>query len=144
MLILVNFHHAQKRFNNTSDVPTIRPVYGKQLINLAQRHPHELMVMVGQLFMEKFNLCGSVVHWYLHAQLWKIASCQGMMITLMMKNQIARVIWHLMDIQCQKVRVIMSECIPYIRQCIVLVPEWLSNIVISLYFNDSYHALRVK
>ena len=46
----------------TSDMPTIRPVYGKQLIKLDQGHPKQLMVMVGQLFMEKFNLCGSVVH----------------------------------------------------------------------------------
>ena len=46
-----------------------------------------------------------------------------MMTTLMMKNQIARLIWHLMNIECQKVRVIMSEYIPYIGQYIMFVPE---------------------
>ena len=46
-----------------------------------------------------------------------------MMTTLMMKNEIARLIWHLMNIQCQRMRVIISEYIPYIGQCIVLVSE---------------------
>ena len=30
------------------------------------------------------------------------------------EDQIVRVIWHLMNTQCQKGRVIMSECIPYL------------------------------
>ena len=59
---LGQFPPCLNALNNISDVPTIRPVYKKQLISLDQGHPQQLMIMVGQLFMEKFNLCGSVVH----------------------------------------------------------------------------------
>ena len=62
--------------------------------------------------------------WSIDAFMHRIGRLQAvMMTTLMMKNQIARLIWHLMNIQCQKVRVIMSEYIPYIGQCIMFVPE---------------------
>ena len=49
---------------HTSDVPTIRPAYVKQLINLDQGHPLQLMVMVEQLFIKKFTF---VVQWSIDA-----------------------------------------------------------------------------
>ena len=65
-----------------------------------------------------------VVQWSIDAFMHSFGRLQAvMMTTLMIKNQIARLIWHLMNIQCQKVRVIMSEYIPYIGQCIMFVPE---------------------
>ena len=42
-----------------------------------------------------------------------------MMMTMMV--MMMTMIWYLMNIQCQKVRVMMSECIPYFGQCILLV-----------------------